>query len=681
MTREAISDKLIVVGIDGMDPCLTRKYMARGVMPNVEKLMKHGSYREDLVLMGAQPTITPPCWTTLSTGAYPATHGITCFKKQGNDIADLVYGMGSDSCKAEQLWDCFVDAGKKTLVCQWPGASWPPTKEDANLMVIDGTQPTFINMLPIIDSEEVIIADVKTDEITFKPMAASDGNVPCVVKDLEEVEVGAALRDGGHLTHTILILKPEDGEHALSEAPYNIAFSPIKDASGWIFAPDDAKEFIALFNYGFLRRPCLILKNEAGIYDHVSIYKNKKSTEPIVTLYKDQFTRDIWDEVIDGDSPKPATRDMLLLEIAEDGTHIEMYATGAGKPDNDNHFYPKALYHELTEKIGPIPTMGNISGKSKKLIGECHLGAWEHEADWQAAAIHYLIETKDVEVVFSHYHNVDAMGHQIMKYLKQRDFSPMSAEDYDDLMQMVYEQADRYIGRYMDLLDNGWTVALVSDHGQVCPEHEPHLMGDGTGVNIRVMADLGFTTMKKDADGNELYEIDWEKTIAVAPRGNHIYLNIKGRNQHEVKDADGNITIIDGLIDPADQYEVEEQIMTALYNYKDEKTGNRIFALALRNKDAMLLGLGGPDSGDIIYFMAEGYNIDHGCCLSTTQGCAETSVSPLCVLAGKGFKKNFVTDRIIRQVDIAPTLAYLGGVRMPAQCEGSILYQILENEF
>ena len=148
-----------------------------------------------------------------------------------------------------------------------------------------------------------------------------------------------------------------------------------------------------------------------------------------------------------------------------------------------------------------------------------------------------------------------------------------------------------------------------------------------------------------------------------------------------MKDADGNITIIDGLIDPADQYEVEEQIMTALYNYKDEKTGNRIFALALRNKDAMLLGLGGPDSGDIIYFMAEGYNIDHGCCLSTTQGCAETSVSPLCVLAGKGFKKNFVTDRIIRQVDIAPTLAYLGGVRMPAQCEGSILYQILENEF
>ena len=79
--------------------------------------------------------------------------------------------------------------------------------------------------------------------------------------------------------------------------------------------------------------------------------------------------------------------------------------------------------------------------------------------------------------------------------------------------------------------------------------------------------------------------------------------------------------------------------------------------------------------------MAEGYNIDHGCSLSTTQGCAETSVSPICVLAGKGFKQNYVTERIIRQVDIAPTLAYLGGVRLPRNSEGSILHQLLEQEF
>jgi len=174
--------------------------------------------------------------------------------------------------------------------------------------------------------------------------------------------------------------------------------------------------------------------------------------------------------------------------------------------------------------------------------------------------------------------------------------------------------------------------------------------------------------LKKDADGNDLYEIDWEKTIAVAPRGNHIYLNLKGRESH-------------GIIDPADKYEVEEQIMTALYGYKHPETGKRVIALALRNKDAVLLGMGGSECGDILYWNAVGYNYDHNDSLSTTLGYQDTSVSPIFVAAGKGIKENFKTDRIIRQVDMVPTMAVLGGVRMPAQCEGAPIYQILENGF
>lgn len=121
--------------------------------------------------------------------------------------------------------------------------------------------------------------------------------------------------------------------------------------------------------------------------------------------------------------------------------------------------------------------------------------------------------------------------------------------------------------------------------------------------------------------------------------------------------------------------------MTRLYNYKHPVTGKRVIALALRNRDAVLLGLGGPESGDILYWNAEGYNYDHCDSLSTTYGCRNTSVGPIFIAAGTGIKKGFKTDRIIRQVDVAPTVAYLGGVRMPAQCEGAPVYQIFEEEF
>lgn len=72
-------NKVLVLGIDGMDPMITKKYLEKGVMPNLQKIVERGAQREDLVMLGSVPTVTPPMWTTLATGALPATHGITDF--------------------------------------------------------------------------------------------------------------------------------------------------------------------------------------------------------------------------------------------------------------------------------------------------------------------------------------------------------------------------------------------------------------------------------------------------------------------------------------------------------------------------------------------------------------------------------------------------------------------------
>ena len=107
-------------------------------MPNLQKFLQRGSARKDLMMLGGQPTITPPMWTTLCTGAYPVTHGITDFMGQSG-IDGTVYNLDSRRCKAEQLWNVFVEAGKRTLVWHWPGSSWPPTSDDPLLHVVDGT--------------------------------------------------------------------------------------------------------------------------------------------------------------------------------------------------------------------------------------------------------------------------------------------------------------------------------------------------------------------------------------------------------------------------------------------------------------------------------------------------------------------------------------------------------------
>lgn len=56
--REAISEKILVLGIDGMDPKLTKKHL--DVMPNTRELLRRGAAREDLTMLGGLPCITPP---------------------------------------------------------------------------------------------------------------------------------------------------------------------------------------------------------------------------------------------------------------------------------------------------------------------------------------------------------------------------------------------------------------------------------------------------------------------------------------------------------------------------------------------------------------------------------------------------------------------------------------------
>lgn len=665
-----ISEKLIVVGVDGMDPKLTKKYLEMGLMPNVEKLLKKGSAREDLVLLGGQPTVTPPMWTTLATGAYPCTHGITCFNGQGDDLDKTVYNLDSRRCKAEQLWNVFAEAGKKTLVWHWPGSSWPPTSDSPNLSVVDGLTPATVNSVALVGDESMIMADVKVEAPRFVEKAASDGNIPCVIKGAVDTKDPAS-----NMGQVPIALRPEDGEHALSNSPFDVALSPINEPHGWEFDTTDAKECILLFAKGMVRRPALLLKNNEGKYDRLALYKNKNTEEPIIVMQNNVFYPDVIDDAFRNDEKIQASRHMRILELAEDGSRVKIWVSPLMATDFDGVFHPASLYKDVVEHCGLPKPHSLVGGGDRQLIEDCMGVSWDYVCDWYADCINYLIKSHGYEVVFSHVHNVDLQGHMIIRHLKDHGKNKLPVEEYEKFVRRMYVQTDNYIGKFLHLIDEGWTVMVVSDHAAVCPEQEPLLIGDGTVINVRVMEELGFTTLKKDENGQDLPEIDWEKTIAVAPRGNHIYLNIKGRNKHVLPDG----SIIDGIVDPADQYETEEKIMTALYGYHHPETGQRVIALALRNKDAVLLGLSGPECGDILYWNAEGYNYDHNDSLSTTYGVMDTSVSPIFMAAGKGIKENFVTDRIIRMVDIAPTLAVLGGVRMPAQCEGAPIYQILED--
>lgn len=63
------------------------------------------------------------------------------------------------------------------------------------------------------------------------------------------------------------------------------------------------------------------------------------------------------------------------------------------------------------------PPVSSLGCQDPLLITDCMLDCWNHCADWQAAGIHKMIELENVEVIFSHFHNVDAQEHMFLKAL------------------------------------------------------------------------------------------------------------------------------------------------------------------------------------------------------------------------------------------------------------------------
>lgn len=678
MKRKALSEHVLVLGIDGMDPRLTKKFVAEGKMPNVKKLIEKGSCRKDLVLSGGVPTITPPMWTTLATGANPGTHGITCFWNPSPDrIDEVVYALDSRECRAEQLWNAFAEAGKKTLVWHWPGSSWPPTLDNPNLHVVDGSTPGRINDgIAIVDSEKIVYASVDNEKLVFLPKVESTSTgAGCIINDLKETneetddefDFAAQALTGRSMIN--IEMRREDGEGVLEVAGADVVNSPIKEPTGWRKEfQKGTKEIGFLFHGGLVRRYGLLLCNERGIYDTVEIYKSKKDLEPIGIATVKKNAVNVRDFYKIDNQEFDVVRSYYIVNISPDGSAATIIVSDAKDVTKDEMFYPKHLYKDIMQHCGYVPGGVSLGMRNPILSQKGPLAAWEDYSVWTAKSLNYLIDTYNYNVVFSHHHNVDAFGHFTWIWAKNRERAPQQNEkDFQKIIELVYQQTDRYIGNFIKYLDQGWTILLVSDHGLITNEDEEcSEMGDPFGVNGKVMNELGYHIMKYDENGKMLKETDWSKTTAVAQRGNYIYINLKGREKW-------------GIVDPKDKYDLEDKIIDDLYSYRDEN-GERIIALALRNKDAVLLGLGGDRCGDIIYWNVEHKGRVHGDTLPASEGYADTSVSPIFIAAGQGIKENYFTDRYIHSVDVAPTVAILGGVRFPAQCEGAPAYQIFSEE-
>ncbi len=68
--------KVVVIGLDGLDPGLVSRLLEAGQLPNLARLSEQGGYAR---VATTRPAQTPVAWSTFATGTNPGGHGIFDF--------------------------------------------------------------------------------------------------------------------------------------------------------------------------------------------------------------------------------------------------------------------------------------------------------------------------------------------------------------------------------------------------------------------------------------------------------------------------------------------------------------------------------------------------------------------------------------------------------------------------
>ncbi|MDJ0846941.1 MAG: alkaline phosphatase family protein, partial [Myxococcota bacterium] len=74
--KNAMAKRVVILGLDGMDPGLATKFMRDGRMPNFQKLADQGVFRP---LDTSVPSMSPVAWSTFATGVDASQHCIYDF--------------------------------------------------------------------------------------------------------------------------------------------------------------------------------------------------------------------------------------------------------------------------------------------------------------------------------------------------------------------------------------------------------------------------------------------------------------------------------------------------------------------------------------------------------------------------------------------------------------------------
>ena len=545
---QAADKKVVVLGVDGMDPKLLQTFIAQGRLPNFKALIEEGDFRP---LQTTMPPQSPVAWSTFITGMDPGGHGIFDFihvnQAEMAPYSSMAEADGGGSSvdirswsfptsggdvrllrKGETFWQMLGARGLRSMIFRMP-VNFPPVKAPGKALSGMGT-PDILGSLgtfsfytdqrrdwpPVVSGGEIYEVDIKNSKVeaqlhgpvnTFRRFPTKES--------LELSQKGKAVEiefeNPQMIQDFVVYLDSKAGAAKFVVGDEEFILKE-KEWSDWV-----PVEFEAI--------PWLItVRSTARFY--------LKQMSPNFELYV---------------SPLQIAPDEPVMPISRPSNWSSHLCAELG------FFYTQNLPEDTQAFNNGILTAREF---------------WEqilYVYDERSRALDYLLDHQDEDFLFVYFGTVDQGCHMLWHFMDPQHPAHVEDNFLKDGIAQLYEKLDSRLGRVREALDQDTVLIVMSDHGFAPFYWE---------VNLNTwLLEQGYITLKdpsQQESGEFFSNVDWSRTRAYAAGLNGLYINLKGREK-------------EGAVEPGTDHEaLLDELEQALLGMKDRRNGQSPVSLVVR---------------------------------------------------------------------------------------------------
>jgi len=618
--------RMILLGIDGLDPQIISRMMGEGKLPNLSRLMEMGGCREIATTI---PPQSPVAWATVITGRDPGFHGIYDFlHRDPSDYGPvsalasiappkyclpvhkwrlpLMSSQATTTRNGVAFWELLEDQGIPCGIYRVP-SNFPPkdngAKQIAGLGTPDirgtkGGASYYFTEEPASRNRNVLRSQVRIVNNQIKARLEGPPNSLRSGYPRTSVEFDVWLDRQRRMAKVVI----QGSELLLRQGEW----------SNWVPV-----------RFTFMPK----VKSAAGI---CRFYL--KEVVPRFKLYVTPIHFDPMAPPLPVDAPRGYAQELA--------TKFGRFYT-AGLPEDTT-----ALSEDVLDDDEYLHQAQTILDEDRRLYES-------------------LLNEFDEGLFFYYFGTTDRNQHMFWRTMDplHPQYEAATARRYGDVVESCYLVSDELAGQALDACDEQTTLVLFSDHGFAPYYRRFHLntwLVRNNYMRMRTSNDIG--EIKR--------HVDWSNTAAYGLGLNGLYLNLAGREK-------------EGSVSPAQREALVASLAKDLKAVRDPETGTRVVAnvyIPERTYESVNPSV----APDLILGYARGYR----CSVSSGEGrvgphvidpntskwsgdhCIDAAAVP-----GVALSNRSMAARPLNLIDIPVTALSDFGVKIPPALKGKPLWR------